>query len=98
MPGNSFRRLGEFFQKSSALWSFLQVLALELVFVFFCLQSNVTYCLRILSSGDLTFSALGESQTIKKAVKCEIYSIAQTALEKTSGMQKEEYLGDGCEV
>lgn len=52
----------------------------------------------ILSSGDLTFSALGESQTIKKAVKCEIYSIAQTALEKTSGMQKEEYLGDGCEV
>ena len=51
----------------------------------------------ILSSGDFTFSALGESQTIKKAVKCEIYSIAQTALEKTSGLQK-EYLGDGCEV
>lgn len=52
----------------------------------------------ILSSGDLTFSAMGGSQTIKKTVKCEVYSIVQTALEKTSGMQKEEYLGDGCEV
>lgn len=52
----------------------------------------------VLSSGDLTVSALGKSQTIKKTVKCEVYSIAQTALEKTSGMQKEEYSGDGCEV
>ena len=52
----------------------------------------------ILSSGYLTFSAMGGSQTIKKTVKCEVYSIVQTALEKTSGMQKEEYLGDGCEV
>ena len=55
MPCNSFRRLGEFFQKSSALWSFLQVLALELVFVFFCLQSNVTYCLRALHSDRFVF-------------------------------------------
>lgn len=37
------------------LWSFLQVLALELVSVFFCLQSNMTYCLRALHSDCFIF-------------------------------------------
>lgn len=45
----------ENFFRRAQLWSFLQVLALELVSVFFCLQSNVTYCLRALHSDCFIF-------------------------------------------